>query len=116
FILDEMRTGFRLALGGAQEYFSVRADLATFSKALANGYSISAVVGPSAVMATLKSISLSSLFFRSTDGFAAALATLEILSTTDAIPRIWHLGQRLLDGLRQAADSEDVPAHPIGLA
>ena len=41
FILDEMRSGFRISLGGAQEYFGVRPDLSTFSKAMSNGYPIS---------------------------------------------------------------------------
>jgi glutamate-1-semialdehyde aminotransferase len=45
FILDETITGFRFAVGGAQEYFGVTPDLATFGKAIANGYPLSAVVG-----------------------------------------------------------------------
>lgn len=50
FILDEMRSGFRISLGGAQEYFGVQADLSTFSKAMANGYAVSAVVGRADVL------------------------------------------------------------------
>jgi glutamate-1-semialdehyde aminotransferase len=45
FILDEMRSGFHLALGGAQEYYGVTPDLATFSKAISNGYAISVLAG-----------------------------------------------------------------------
>ena len=45
FILDEMITGFRWADGGAQEFYNINPDISTFGKAIANGYSVSAVVG-----------------------------------------------------------------------
>ena len=56
FILDEMRTGFRMSLGGAQEYYGVTPDLATFSKGMANGYAVSALVGRADVMDSLREI------------------------------------------------------------
>lgn len=56
FILDEMRTGFRMSLGGAQEYYGVTPDLATFSKGMANGYAVSALVGRADVMDGLREI------------------------------------------------------------
>jgi glutamate-1-semialdehyde aminotransferase len=115
FVLDEIRTGFRLALGGAQQYFNVVADLVTYSKAIANGYSISAVVGSRDLMRTLADISLSSLFFRSTDGIAAALSTLAVLRDTDALARLWRLGTRLQSGLAQVARQEHVPVKVVGL-
>src|SRR5690606_9686228 len=52
-IFDEMWTGFRLALGGAQEYFGVRADLACFSKAIANGMPLSVLTGRKDLMSLL---------------------------------------------------------------
>ena len=76
-IFDEIITGFRIAPGGAQERYGVRADLATFGKALGNGMPISAVAGPARYMDTLAEI-----FFSATHGgealsMAAALATLD---------------------------------------
>ena len=50
FVLDEVRSGFRIALGGAQEHLGIRADLVCLSKAMANGYSISAVTGSAALL------------------------------------------------------------------
>ena len=114
-VLDEIRTGFRLALGGAQQYYDVRADLATFSKALANGHPISAVTGRRDVMRTAQHVSMSSLYSRSTDGIAAALATVRCLRETDVVDRLWHLGRRLQDGMRAAAAAAGVPVSVIGL-
>lgn len=114
FVLDEVRSGFRLEIGGAQAHFGVRADLAVFSKAMANGYAVSAVSGPAAVMGRVGDVSMSSVFFRSSDGMAAAVATIERLRTTDAIPRLWHLGRRLMAGLTAAAEAAGVPAAAVG--
>lgn len=114
-IFDEVRTGFRLALGGAQEYFHVNADIACYSKAMANGHSISAVVGPADLMKVVSRISMSSVFFRSADGFAAARKTIELLRTGETYKTIWQLGSRLMTGLARAAENAGVPATPIGL-
>ena len=115
FILDEVRSGFRLALGGAQQHFGIRADLAVFSKAMANGYCISAIAGPANVMRAVERISLSSLFFRSSEGMAAALATITRLRDTDAIQRLWELGRRFQAGLSKAASHAGVRAAAVGI-
>src|SRR3989304_3983594 len=54
FIMDEVKTGFRIARGGAQEYFGVRADLVTYAKALGNGFPIAAIAGRDEVMMTIE--------------------------------------------------------------
>jgi len=115
FILDEVRSGFRLHLGGAQAHFSVRADLTVFSKAMANGYAISALAGPARLMRQINRISMSSVFFRSSDGMAAALATIQCLRDSDAISRLWRLGRRFQAGLQAAASDSGVPAVVVGL-
>jgi glutamate-1-semialdehyde 2,1-aminomutase len=114
-ILDEIRTGFRIALGGAQAYYGVRADLATFSKALGNGHPISAVTGRADVMRTVSDVSMSSLYSRSTDGIAAALATVDCLASSDVLGRVWTSGRRIQDGLRSAATRAGVPVRTLGL-
>jgi len=116
FILDEIRTGFRLALRGAQEYFGIPADVVVYSKALANGYCISAVLGPADVMACLSEVSLSSLYFRSVDGMAAALATIEILREGETLNMVWERGKQFLDGLDDVCRETGIAAEPIGLA
>jgi glutamate-1-semialdehyde aminotransferase len=115
FVFDEVRSGFRLALGGAQEYFGVRADLAALSKAMANGHAISAVVGRREVLEVVRSVSASSLFFRSGDGMAAALATIRTLREGNVISILWERGRALMEGLGQAAKRQDVPVSLVGL-
>jgi glutamate-1-semialdehyde 2,1-aminomutase len=99
-IFDEMWTGFRCALGGAQEFFGVRADLALFSKAMANGMPISAITGRGDVMALLEK----DVFFFTTFGgealsLAASKACIEFIRDHDVTGHIARLGQRLADGL-----------------
>ena len=115
FILDEVRTGFRLALGGAQEYFGIDADMVTYSKALANGFPVSAVVGRAEIMEAVGVVSMSSLYFRGADGPAAALATLGLLGSTDTLQRIWDTGAMLQTGLSGITRSLGVPARQIGM-
>lgn len=115
FVLDEMRSGFRVALGGAQEALGVRADLATFSKAMANGYPISAVTGPDRIMQTVGSVHISSTFYVNGAEMAAATATILELQGSDALERVARLGARLLDGLGELAAASAVEAAPLGV-
>jgi glutamate-1-semialdehyde 2,1-aminomutase len=113
-VFDEMRSGFRVALGGAQERFGVRADLATFSKAMANGYPISAVTGPEEIMRAVGEVHISSTFYVNGAEMAAALATIAELREGEALPRIERLGERLLGGLGDLAREAGVAAAPRG--
>jgi glutamate-1-semialdehyde aminotransferase len=106
-IFDEIITGFRLAPGGAQERYGVRADLATFGKALGNGMPISAVAGPAEYMDLLAEI-----FFSATHGgevlsLAAARATLDEL-TPDAIAELEAKGLWLRAGVEAAIEAAGV--------
>lgn len=98
-IFDEMWTGFRLSLGGAQSYFGVRADLVCFSKAIANGMPLSVLAGRNDVMSLLES----DVFFFTTFGgealsLAAAKATLSYMRDNDVIATIHVQGALLRDG------------------
>ncbi|MEE1736689.1 aminotransferase class III-fold pyridoxal phosphate-dependent enzyme [Streptomyces sp. BE147] len=115
-VLDEMRSGFRMGLGGAQEYFGVRADLATYSKAMANGFAISALVGRADVMAGFAETRISSTFFASPVEMAAALETIRVLEETDALERVWANGARLMDGLEEIVKESGLPATVVGYA
>jgi glutamate-1-semialdehyde 2,1-aminomutase len=116
FILDEMRSGFHLALGGAQEYYGVTPDMATFSKALSNGYAMSVLAGRRELMQRLHETYVSSTFFTNSIPMAAAVATIRKLQRTQAIPHMWRIGQGLLDGLDRLAAEAGVEAHSIGIA
>lgn len=99
-IFDEMWTGFRIALGGAQERFAVRADLACFSKAVANGMPLSILTGRADIMKQCEH----DVFFFTTFGgealsLAAAKATIQYLRDNDVPRRIEELGLILRDEL-----------------
>jgi glutamate-1-semialdehyde aminotransferase len=103
-IFDEMWTGFRIAIGGAQEYFGVDADLATFSKAVANGMPLSILTGKKEVMKVLDE----DVFFYTTFGgealsLAAAKATIEELKDKNVPEYLERQGKRLKDGYNQIA-------------
>lgn len=110
-IFDEVITGFRLGLGGAQEFFGVVPDLSIFAKALASGYPISAVGGKREWM---KAVEDSRVIHAGTmnsgnSPVAAALATLTVLEKKRPYQRIYELGFRLMKGLREAAAAAGVP-------
>lgn len=113
-VFDEMRSGFRLSSGGAQQFFAVRADLATFSKAMANGYTISAVTGSAEVFDGLGSTKVSSSFHVNPGDMAAAIGTITRLRDTDALERIWGMGRMFLDGLEQIVGELGIPAEVVG--
>jgi glutamate-1-semialdehyde 2,1-aminomutase len=110
-IFDEVITGFRIGLGGAQSHFGVTPDLAIFGKALASGYPISALVGRERFM---RLIAVGKVIHAGTMNagnpcIAAALATLNILERDQIHPRLFALGQQLMTGLRQAATDAGLP-------
>jgi glutamate-1-semialdehyde 2,1-aminomutase len=114
-IFDEIRSGFRVALGGAQEYFKVTPDMACVSKAMANGFPISAVVGRRAVMEAAGRTRFSATFFVNSFPMAAALETIRTLKRTDAVAHMWRIGRRLMDGLSRLGAEMDVPLQMTGL-
>lgn len=108
-IFDEMWTGFRVALGGAQAYFGVRPDLSCFSKAIANGMPLSVVCGRRDIMQRCEE----DVFFFTTFGgetlsLAAAAATLQVLQSNRVPAYLSDLGQQLMAGIQQVMDDHDL--------
>lgn len=110
FILDEMRSGFRMALGGAQEYFGVQADLATFSKAMSNGYAISAITGRADVLQGISQTHMSSTFFKNSAEMVAAITTIDLLKNSDALSHIWKMGEKFINGLNALINEFEIQA------
>jgi glutamate-1-semialdehyde 2,1-aminomutase/spore coat polysaccharide biosynthesis protein SpsF len=108
FILDEICTGFRYALGGAQEYYGIIPDLACFGKGMANGLSISAVVGKKEFMKELNDIFFSMTFAGETTSMAAAVATIKEIKEKRVIEYIWRQGEKLRKGLQKIAEETEV--------
>lgn len=104
-VFDEMITGFRYGLGGAQERFGVTPDVATFGKGLANGYPLSAVAGSAAIMRMMEEIFFSFTFGGETLSLAAARATIAKLRREPVLGTIRSRGEALLSGLEQVIDA-----------
>ena len=106
-IFDEVITGFRLSLGGAQKHFNVTPDLAVFGKAFASGYPISVVAGKKQFMELIASgkVLHAGTMNSGNPTIAAALATLEQLEKSNgaAYKKIFRLGKRFMKGLKQVA-------------
>jgi len=102
-VFDEIVTGFRLALGGAQERFGVTPDLACFGKAMANGFPLSAVVGRREIMEVFDEIFFSFTFGGEALSLAAARATITKLRDRNVIDHLWRQGAALRDGYNALA-------------
>jgi len=104
-ILDEVITGFRVGLGGAQQYFGVTPDLSIFAKAMGSGYPISAIVGKREWMELIAEgkVIHAGTMNSGNPTVAAALATIEVLEQENPYERMYRLGRKLMDGLREAA-------------
>ena len=118
FVLDETITGFRFSLGGAQQLFDVKPDLATFGKGMANGYPLSAVVGRKDIMLLMEDIFFSGTFAGETLSLAATKATLSKIQNEQVLEHIYAMGTRLMRGLEtliekyQAGQWLSLAGHP----
>lgn len=118
-IFDEIITGFRVSLGGAQEYFRVTPDLATFAKAMAGGFPVSAVAGKREYMQAFGDFSVTHAGTYNSNGpcMAATIAALDMLAADSAalLGRAHALGQRLMDGIRESAEKQGKPLRIRGV-
>lgn len=115
-IFDEIRTGFRVSIGGAGKYYGVTPDLGCFGKAMANGYSIGAVTGKKEIMQEgEKNVFVSSTFFPNSLSYIAALKTIEILERDNILGTVWEKGQYLIDNVKKIISKYDVGAKISGI-
>jgi 3-aminobutanoyl-CoA transaminase len=115
-VYDEIRTGFRLSMGGAQKLYGVTPDLSVLGKAIANGYPISVVTGKKDIMmAAAHKLFISSTFFPNSDAFVAALKTIEILERDNVLANIWEKGERFMQAIQALIDKHDVGAELTGI-
>jgi glutamate-1-semialdehyde aminotransferase len=116
-VFDEVRTCFRLAMGGAQALYGVTPDLTVLGKGMANGYAISVVTGKAEVMmAASQKLFISSTFFPNSDGYIAALKTIEILERDNVLDKIWAKGRRFMKSIQGSIDRHNAGAELSGVA
>ena len=110
-IYDEIRTGFRVDMGGAQKKLGVIPDLSAFGKAMGNGYPISALVGKAEIMDVLvEDVFLSSTFFPNSLAQVASLKTIEILEREKVLDDINKKGMKFAHQIRESIEDTKIPA------
>lgn len=110
FILDEVKTGFRIANGGAQEVHKIVPDMATYAKAMGNGYPIAAFGGKAEIMSIVgKGVSQGGTYTNNKPGVAAAYATLNLLREKPILKTIAQRGERLMGGLSDILTENSIP-------
>ena len=122
-IFDEVVTGFRLAYGGAQEYYGVTPDLCSLGKVIGGGFPLAAVAGRDEIMSHFDPVA------RDTGGFmpqigtlsgnpvaaAAGVATLQVLKREGTYERLFGTGEMLKKALQQVIDEAEAPAQMVGV-
>jgi glutamate-1-semialdehyde 2,1-aminomutase len=116
FILDEMITGFRWHLNGAQTYFNIEPDLTTFGKAMANGFAVAALGGKREIMKIggINEVGNQRVFLTSTthgaemSALGAFIKTVEIMKRDQVIDHIWKYGEKLINEFNKAAQSRQI--------
>lgn len=99
-IFDEVATGFRFSLGGAQELYGVTPDLSAFGKSMANGMPLSAIVGRKDIMMLMEQIFFSGSFGGEALSLAASIATIKKLRSEKVVEHIWDYGSKIQAGMR----------------
>ena len=113
-IFDEIRSWPRMGLGGAQKHFGVTPDITTLSKGIANGYTLSTVVGKADIMEAAAKSVISATYFPSTMPMVASLATIKQLEDKKVMDHIWKIAKMLGDGLAELVKSKKVNATVFG--
>ncbi len=110
-IFDEVKTGFRVAAGGAQERFGVTPDLATFAKSMGNGYPVACFTGSTEIMNIIGPAKVvhGGTYSGNPVSLAAVDATLGILKESSVYERLESFGRRLMKGIQDVAEESDVP-------
>lgn len=116
-IFDEVKTGFRIARGGAQEYFGIKADLAAYAKAMGNGFPVSAIAGTNAIMSMVErgKVAHGGTYCGNVVAASAAAATLEILETEPIFEHIFACGKELMQGMDEILTRAGIPHSVTGV-
>lgn len=117
FVFDELVTGFRLALGGAAEYFNVEPDMACYGKAICNGEPLSVFAGKKEIMSVLdgQDVFFSFTYAGYLPSIAAALAVLDFMQKNNVQKKLWDTGNLLLKKYSGLAGKYKVPTSALGV-
>jgi len=113
-IFDEIVTGFRFDLGGAQRYFDIKADLVCFGKGMGNGLPISAITGPSEYMKIFDKLWVSSTNNSETLSLAGTMAVINEMKEKNTISHCWQIGKKLFEGWNKIVEKNNLDAKMHG--
>lgn len=113
-ILDEVVTGFRFDLKGAQKYFDIKGDLVCFGKGMGNGLPISAITGPTEFMKIFDEIWVSSTNNSETLSMAGTMAVINEMKEKNTISHCWKIGRKLFDGWNKIVERYNIDAKMYG--
>ena len=113
-ILDEIVTGFRFDLKGAQKYFDIKGDLVCFGKGMANGLPLSAITGPTEFMKVFDELWVSSTNNSETLSMAGTMAVINEMQEKNTISHCWRIGKMLFDGWNKIVEKYNIDAKMYG--
>jgi len=113
-ILDEIVTGFRFDLGGAQKFFDIKGDFVCFGKGMANGLPLSAITGPEEFMKKFDDLWVSSSNNSETLSIAGTIAVINEMRERNTISHCWKVGRKLYDGWNNIVEKHNINAKMIG--
>jgi len=113
-ILDEIVTGFRFDIQGAQKYFGIKGDLVCFGKGMGNGLPIAAITGPSEFMKEFDKLWISSTNNSETLSLAGTMAVINEMKNKNTISHCWEMGTKLIDGWNKIMESYNIDAKMTG--
>ena len=113
-ILDEIVTGFRFDLGGAQKYFNIKGDLVCFGKGMGNGLPISSITGPTEFMKTFDRLWVSSTNNSENISLAGTNAVIKEMKEKNTIAHCWDTGKKLFEGWNKTVKKFDLDAKMYG--
>lgn len=113
FILDEVKSGFRVNVGGFQKKYNLRPDMSTFSKAISNGHSIAAVIGLHKILDINEEMHTTGTYDSEVISFAAANETLSIISEENVTAHIYEKGKYFINKLDELFVQYDISLYPV---
>lgn len=113
-VIDEITTGWRLALGGAHLHYGIEPDIAVFAKALGNGHPVAAIIGNRSVMDAAETSFISSTYWTEGVGPTAALATIKKMQTVNVREHIQRIGEAFRAGWLKLGQQHDLPVKAVG--
>ena len=113
-ILDEVVTGFRFDIAGAQKFFNIKGDMVCFGKGMANGLPLSAITGPTEFMKTFDDLWVSSTNNSETLSMAGSMAVITEMKEKNTIKHCWNMGEKLFKDWNKIAQENGINAQMIG--